>query len=29
MEHYIASSITAHRVVYRYFDVYDLEERRI
>ena len=29
MEDYIASSIPAHRVVYRYFDVYDLEERRI
>ena len=29
MEDYIASNIPRGRVVYRYFDIYDLEERRL
>ncbi|GJL52703.1 MAG: hypothetical protein NPIRA01_39300 [Nitrospirales bacterium] len=29
MEDYIASSVPRHRVVYHYFDIYDLEEQRI
>lgn len=29
MEDYIASSVPRHRVVYHWFDVYDLEERRL
>ncbi|HSB45394.1 MAG TPA: DUF5069 domain-containing protein [Nitrospira sp.] len=29
MEDYIASCVPRHRVVYRWFDVYDLEEQRL
>ena len=29
MEDYIATSVPRHRVVYHWFDVYDLEEERI
>lgn len=29
MEGYIASSVPRYRVVYRWFDVYDLEEQRL
>lgn len=29
MEEYIGSSVPRHRVVYRWFDVYDLEEQRL
>ncbi|HEV8328720.1 MAG TPA: DUF5069 domain-containing protein [Nitrospiraceae bacterium] len=29
MEDYIASSVPRHRIVYRFFDIYDLEEQRL
>ena len=29
MEDYIRKYIPHHRVVYRYFDIYDLEEQRL
>lgn len=29
MEDYIASAVPRHRIVYRFFDIYDLEEQRL